>query len=229
MAIKKVHLPDGSEVVIDEWLHWPQFSTVEFAGGVALNLRAFTYVTGQRVPQQGAVAGGPRTATEVDTNQVARTRINHDEAYLAYSITYEHFALSDAFLDDPVNAVLAAPAPVLLSQNLRRLQRDVVVEFIVGAGIDKPQFRAPMSWIGQGPGAPAFTSGDTVAAGIQFSYGTAGCPSPKDQRRWQLPIYVQSDRVLFVQMTSFPGAIADLTQDVRIRWYLDGLKRRPVA
>lgn len=226
MAIKKVHLPDGSEVVIDEWLHWPQFSTVEFAGGVALNLRAFTYVTGQRVPQQGAVAGGPRTATEVDTNQVARARINHDEAYLAYSITYEHFALTDAVLAGPI---LQAPAPALLSQNLRRLQRDVVVEFVVGAGIDKPQFRAPFAWIGQGPGAPAYTSGDAVVAGTNFTYGTAGCPSPKDQRRWQLPIYVQSDRVLYVQMTSFPGAIADLTQDVRIRWYLDGLKRRPVA
>ena len=229
MAIKKVHLPDGSEVVIDEWLHWPQFSTIEFAAGVALNLRAFTYVTGQRVPQQGAVAGGPRTATEVDTNQVARTRMNHDEAYLAYSITYEHFALSNAYLDDPTNIIVGAPAPVLLSQNLRRLQRDVVVEFIVGAGIDKPQFRAPMSWIGQGPGAPAATSGDAIAAGLNLSYGTAGQPSPTDQRKWNLPIYVQSDRVLYLSMSSYPGAIADLTQDVRIRWYLDGLKRRPVA
>ena len=126
-------------------------------------------------------------------------------------------------------SIVGAPAPVLLSQNLRRLQRDVVVEFIVGAGSDKPQFRAPMSWIGQGPGAPAATSGDAIAAGLNLSYGTAGQPSPKDQRTWNLPSYVQSDRVLYLSMSSYPGAIADLTQDVRIRWYLDGLKRRPVA
>ncbi len=228
MAIKKVHLPDGSEVVIDEWLHWPQFSVVEFAAASTINIRAFTYVQGQRVPQVGAVPGGARTATSTDTNQVARTRMNHDEAYLAYSITYEHFALSDATATASPSIILA-PTPLLLSQNLRRLQRDIVVELVVGAGIDKPQFRAPMSWIGQGPGAPAYGSGDTVAAGFQISYGTAGDPAPKDQRKWNLPIFIQSDRVMYLQMTSFPGAIADLSQAVRIRWYLDGLKRRPVA
>ncbi len=226
MAIKKVHLPDGSDVVIDEWLHWPTFSTIEFAAGVALNLRAFTYVQGQNVPQQGALV--PRTATETDTNQVSRTRMNHDEAYLVYAITYEHFALSDATIDeDP--PILLAPAPVLLSQNLRRLQRDCVVELLVGAGIRKPQFRAPFAWIGQSAGAPAYASGDAVAPGIAFSYGTGGEICAKNQRSLQLPIFIQSDRVMFLTMRSEYGAIADLTQDVRMRWYLDGLKRRPVA
>ncbi len=226
MAIKKVHLPDGSDVVIDEWLHWPTFSTIEFAAGVALNLRAFTYVQGQNVPQQGALV--PRTATETDTNQVSRTRMNHDEAYLVYAITYEHFALSDATIDeDP--PILLAPAPVLLSQNLRRLQRDCVVELLVGAGIRKPQFRAPFAWIGQSAGAPAYASGDQVAPNIAFSYGTGGEICAKNQRSLQLPIFIQSDRVMFLTMRSEYGAIADLTQAVRMRWYLDGLKRRPVA
>ncbi len=230
MAIKKVHLPDGSEVVIDEWLHWPQFSTVEFAAGITINLRAYTYVAGQRVPQQGAVPGGARTSTEADTNQVARTRINHDEAYLAYSLTYEHFALDDDTIPDASpGGILVAPAPILNSQNLRRLQRDLVISLFVGAGINKPQFRAPFAWIDQGPGAPAYTSGDAVAAGINFSYGTAGDISPKAQRKWNLPIFIQSDRVFYLQMQSYPGAIADLTQAVRLRWYMDGLKRRPVA
>lgn len=227
MAIKTVHLPDGSEVVIDEWLDWPQYSTVEFAAASAINLRAFTYVTGQRVPQQGVIPGGARNANDADTNQVTRSRMNHDEAYLVYSLTYEHFALSSATLGDP--NVLGAPLPVLLSQNLRRLQRDIVVSLLIGAGQSKPQLRAPMSWIGQGAGAPAYTSGDAVAAGTRFSYGTAGQPSPKDQRRLNLPIYIQSDRVMFLLMRSYPGAIADLTQSVRIRWTLCGLKRRPVA
>jgi hypothetical protein len=226
MAIKKVHLPNGEEIVIDEWLHWPQYSVIEFAAGVSLNLRAFTYVVGQRVPNQGLA---PRNATEADTNQVARTRMNHDEAYLAYSLTYEAFALSDAFLDPPGNAILGAPAPAMLSQNLRRLQRDLVIELVVGAGIDKPQFRAPFSWVDQGVGAPAYTSGDGVAAGVQFSYGTAGDISPKSQRRWMLPIFIASDRVFYVKLQSFPGAIVDLTQDVSLKVYLDGLKRRPVA
>lgn len=229
MAIKKVHLPDGSDVVIDEWLHWPTFSTIEFGAGVALNLRAFTYVQGQNVPQQGVVPGGARTATETDTNQVSRTRMNHDEAYLVYAVTYEHFALSDASVGQGEAAVLLAAAPVLLSQNLRRLQRDVVVELIVGAGIRKPQFRAPFAWIGQSAGAPAYGSGDTVAPGISVSAGSAGEICAKNQRSLQLPIFIQSDRVMFLTVRSEYGAMLDLSQAVRLRWYLDGLKRRPVA
>lgn len=230
MAIKKVHLPDGSEVIIDEWLHWPQFSVIEFGAAVALNLRAFTYVQGQNVPQQGVIPGGARTATESDTNQVSRTRMNHDEAYLAYSLTYEHFALSDATIPDQSPAgILVAPAPVLSADNLRRLQRDVVVELIIGAGILKPQFRAPFAWIGQSAGSPAWTSGDAPAAAVAFSYGTAGEMTAKNQRRWNLPIFIQSDRVMFLQVRSEQGAITDLDQAVRLRWYLDGLKRRPVA
>jgi hypothetical protein len=222
MAIKNIRLPDGSEVVIDEWLHWQQFSTIEFAAGAQINLKAFTYVQGQVVPQTGLVA---RNATEVDTNQVAKTRMNYDEAYLCYAISYEHFALSDAANDDS----LFAPAPVLLSQNLRRLQRDLVISLVVGANIKKPQARAPFSRFGQSVGAPAWTSSQALGAGINFSYGTGGAMTASNQRRYALPVYIASDRVFYLETRSFPGAIVDLTQAVRLRWYLDGLKRRPVA
>lgn len=229
MAMQKVRLPDGSDVVFDEWLHYSIYSVVEFAAASNINLTAFTYVVGQRVAQTAGVPGGPRNATNADTNQVIRGKINHDESYLAYSLTYEHFALSDAFLDPPTDSILGAPPPVLLSQNLRRLQRDVVVELLVGAGISKPQFRSPMSWVGQSPGAPAYTSGDGIQAGTQFSYGTAGEVSAKTQRRWRLPIFIGQDRTFSLRLRSYPGEITDLTQAGRLRWYLDGLKRRPVG
>lgn len=223
MAIKKVRLPDGSEVVIDEWLHWQQFSTIEFAAALQVNLRAFTYVQGQVVPQQGLA---PRNATESDTNQVAKTRMNQDEAYLCYAITYEHFALSNA--EQSPGPVLQAPAPVLLSQNLRRLQRDLVIELVVGANITKPQARVPFSHLGQSVGAPAFPSSQALGVATAFSYGTAGRVESTNQRRFQLPVYIASDRVFHLGARSYQ-AIADLTQRVRLRFYLDGLKRRPVA
>lgn len=224
MAIKKVRLPDGSEVVIDEWLHYQQFSTVEFAAALQVNLRAFTYVQGQVVPQQGLAQ---RNATESDTNQVAKTRMNQDEAYLCYALTYEHFALTDAsFGEGP--ATLQAAAPVLLSQNLRRLQRDLVVELVVGANVTKPQARMPFSHLGQSVGAPAWSSTQALGANTAFSYGTAGQVQATNQRRFQLPVYIASDRVFYLGLRSYQ-AIADLTQAVRLRFYMDGLKRRPVA
>lgn len=225
MAIKTIKMPDGKLVEIDEWLHWPQFSTVEFTAASSVNLRLFTYVVGQRVPAQGVAA---RNATESDTNQVARARMNHDESFIAFNMTYEPFALtSDTSAGSP--ALTLAVAPAILATNLRRLQRDLMVDLFVGAGITKPMARAPLSYYGQGVGSPAWGTGDAVAVGVHISYGTGGRISPLNQRRWNLPVFIESDRVMFVHLHSPPGAVVGLGQNIRLRWYIDGLKRRPVA
>src|SRR5574341_624199 len=93
MAIQQIRLPNGAEFNIEEWLHWPVYSTIEGAAGSNVNLFAFGYVVGNRVPQAGVISTGPRDATESDTNQVVRARVNHDEAYIIFSQTYEHFAI----------------------------------------------------------------------------------------------------------------------------------------
>lgn len=237
MAIQKLKLPTGEVVSIDEWIAIPRYSTIEFGSDVDPNLRAFSYVVGQRVPQQGTIpaAFAGRNATETDTNQTTRTRINHDQAYLAYSLTYEAFALDDATIPDASPAgTLITGAPVLSSRNLRILQRDLVVSLTIGANIDKPQARFPFSWMGQGPGALAYPSGDTVAAGVAFSYGTGGgTPTPKNQRSWKLPVWIASDRVFYVEVSSkrSPRTANNPrhSQALRLRLYVDGLNRRPVA
>jgi len=245
MAIEKIKLPDGRTVELSEWLHWPQYSTVEGQGGInanldplglgngaAINLRLFTYVVGAQIPQAGSPSTGRRSATRSDTNQVARARINHDEAYLAFSMTYEMFALND---DLPIPGLpnnVQAVEPIFTGGNLRRLQRDVLYELFVGARINKPQVRAPLSYFGQGVGAVAWGSGDALNTGaevINLSYGTGGPVSPMNQRRWQLPVYVHSDRVMFARLYSPVGQIVGLSQDWRFKGYMDGLKRRPVA
>lgn len=228
MAIKQFRLPHGETITIDEWLHWPQFSVLEFGPNQVVNLRCFTYVQGQRVPQQGVIPGGARNATESDTNQVSRSRMNHDEAYLAYSVTYEPFALADATQGSPLQIV--ADFPMISALDLRRLQRDMIVSFVVGAGITKPQFRAPLSWIGQGPGTHMFGVGPAPLAGVNISAGTAGEPSPRTQRKWELPIYIQSDRVMYLQLQTIRSDTETLQSvAIRMRFYIDGLKRRPVA
>lgn len=245
MAIEKIKLPDGTEVALSEWLHWPLFSTVEAEGGlnagadplglgngVSVNMLLFSYVAGNPVPQTGTVPNPGRMATDSDTNQVAKTRMNHDEAMIVFSMTYEIFALTD---DTPIPTLpnnTAALAPVLTGDNLRRLQRDCMYELLVGAGITKPQARAPLSYYGQGVGSPAWGSGDelnTAAQVLNYSYGTAGYVSPLNQRRWQLPVYVHSDRVMKARISSPQGQIVGLSQSWQFKGYLDGLKKRAVA
>jgi len=235
MAIKEIRLPDGSAVQIDEWLHWPAFSTFEASKTAALDLRIFSYVVGGQLPQSGTPAGGRRSATITDTNWTSRSRVNHDESYLFYSMTYEHFALenNEPYTTDPAD--LQATQPVLTGTNLRLLQQHVMLELFVGAGISKPQASAPLSYYGQGVGAQAYGSGDalTIAQGaatqLNLNYGTAGPVSPRNQRTWALPINIAPDRVAFARLHSPIGVVPDLDQDYSLRVYADGLKRRPVA
>lgn len=225
MAIKEINLPTGEKIVIDEWLHWATFSTMEFGATDRLDLRCFTYIVGQTVSHTAGVAA--RRATTTDTNQVIKGQTNFDEALLIYAITYEPWALTDAEVGSPAVLLAAAPAP--FSTDVRKLQRHTVMEFNVGAKISKPQISCPMSFIGQSVGAPAYAPGDAAAfaGGATLSYGTAGQPTGLNQRLQKLPIYVESSRTMFLKLKS-PTALT-LEADYRVRWYLDGLKRRPVA
>lgn len=228
MAMESVRLPNGEEVVFDEWLHYPNFSTLEFASTAAVNLRIFTYTVGDRVPSTGLTT---RTANEADTNQVAKGRMNWDEGFRVFSMTYEVFALTDASITLSPNTIIAGEYPVVTALNMRRMQRDLMVQLNIGADIDKPQVRAPFSYFHQGIGAWAYGSGDKPDVLSAVSYGTGGIPKWASQRRYPFPVKIGSDNVMYVKV--YAGAetstVSGLTQSIRQRWYLDGVKRRPLG
>ena len=64
---------------------------------------------------------------------------------------------------------------------------------------------------------------------MAYSQGTGGAIDARNQRRLELPIYIESQQVAFMKVSSPIGTITGLDQSVRLRWYWDGLKRRPVA
>jgi hypothetical protein len=233
MAIREIRMPDGTNLKLDEWVHYPLYSTIEFARFSKINLKAFSYTVGQQVPTEGLAK---RTATEADTNQVVRGRTNHDEAMVVYSITYEIFGLSNGSVDPSASATtpLAATAPQYSRHNLLALQRSMLVELFVGANINKPQLRAPFSRIAQSIGPSIHgTTLATVAAGPTLTLGgtdlaTGGRLSASNQWRLEIPIYIESDRVFNVRCST-PERLSDMNQDTRLRLVLDGMKRRPVA
>jgi hypothetical protein len=235
VTIQKIKLPDGSTFNIEEWLHWPVYSTVEANAGISVNLNAFSYVVGQNIPRAGLPA---RQATYSDTNQVSRSRMNHDEAMIVFSMTYEQFAIEGVTNSNSQYSVppldMEALAPVLSGTNLARLRRDLMINLLIGAGSSKPMASAPLSYIGQGIGAAAWGSGDALAivtggaTALNLNYATGGVLGPKNQRLWSLPVMIDSDRVMKCQVNSPAGAI-DVTQAWSLKIYLDGLKKRPVA
>lgn len=226
MAMERIKLPNGEVVQFDEWLHWPVYSTIEFASTAGVNLRAFTYVEGQRVPSTGLAA---RLADASDTNQVAKGRMNWDESYRVFSMTYEVFGLSNDEITAASPDILVAQSAMYSGTNLRRLQRDLIIELLVGADIEKPQVKAPFSYFQQGIGPWVSASGDTVDTNDAISQGTGGTPRWCSQRLYPFPIKIGNDRVMYLKVHAPTGVIQGLNQDTRLRWYMDGVKRRPLG
>jgi hypothetical protein len=226
---------------LDEWSHWPLYTTVEGAANVAVSLRGFSYIVGQSVPRAGNLP--QRTATVADTNQATRARINRDEAYIVFAMTYEPFAV-EQFDDDGDGTNNSdftaapfdeeAPQPMLSGTNLRMMQMQCMLELFLGANINKPMASAPLAWYGQSAGAwvsgagTAVTIANGAAAAVNLNYGTAGQLSADNQRRWVLPVEINSDTPMYSKLST-PAGTLDVDQAWRMRQYLDGLKRRPVV
>ena len=124
MAIEKIKLADGTEINVEEWLMWPLFSTglgqATGGNGVGGELRFFEYIVGDNLPQLGTPAGTPLQAGPADTNQVVRGKINHDEGFIVFNMTYDVFALTDT--PEVVTDRVQATAPIFTGTNLRRIR-----------------------------------------------------------------------------------------------------------
>jgi hypothetical protein len=221
-----IRLPDGTELNAEKWLHWPLFSTAEWASTDGIDFDLFSYTVGQPVVQGPGIPR--RNATEVDTNVVRGGVMNQDESAIVFALTYEIFGLSEGEEGSP--PVVVAPVPEFTAGNLRRLQRDLVIALTVGADIIKPQHGVPFSWIHQSIGPESYTS-----ATNPLHIATGGRATPKNQEQLGLPIYIGGFGEAFepgnsiaykLNLDSPLGVIQDLTQDVRLRWYFDCLRMR---
>ncbi len=225
MANNAVRLQNGQQIIIDEWLHWPVYSTHEFAAGQKVDLLAFTYTEGTNVPSVGVTK---RTSTLCDTNMNAKSRTNQDEELVIFSITPEIIGLSNASSDPEISppvAPFAALAPLVSAHNMRVLQEELLIEFYVGAKVTKPQMRAPLGLLPSSVGTylhgTANYGGDNA-----LDVGHNGPVSACSQWKFELPVRVESDKIVKLRAFS-PRALTRLNQSIRIRWYLDCLKKRP--
>lgn len=237
-SLNRILMADGSEFSLSEWLHQPVWSTIEFASSAPINLRAFNYVEGRNVSSAGLPK---RQATAIDTNLVRQRAMNQDEALLCFGITVEFFGLGDITYttgQGPVITHTVAPAPALSGTDLRRLQRDLMLDIFVGAGLKKPQFDAPLGYYGSSVGITAAASGDdTTTTLLNLDHGTAGRASPTNQQQLTMPLYIGgfgdnampgNAMTFFAKVWNpYSGAISGLRQAVRMRITCDGLKKRP--
>lgn len=235
--VREVILPDGQKVVPADWTSAePLWSTIEVSAGQFPLLRAFSYSAGADVP--GSI--GPRIATDCDTNlQGQGSVLPENEELICYNLAIEVFklgtALSTDYFPDADNPEVPLP-------DMLRMQRDLVITFKIAA--IKEYTHATMGYFPAGTGvAYAMSGGLTKISSGQTGVAVAnnGSPSPADVRVFSSPLYVAGGESFSIDVSAGPGEVVglNLAPDtaeapqspgrMRMRMFLDGLRRRPVA
>ena len=227
--IIRVRLPDGREYVPSDWTtSEPLYSTVEVGAGSFPLLTAFSYSRGGTVPG----SPGPRDAILTDTNLEGEgNRLPENEELIIYNISIEVFkngVEGDASeFPDPEN-------PEVPITDMLRLQQDLLC--ILKIANVKEYTRAPIGYFPAGTGVNYTISGGVSRAAASGS-GTVrannGGTSPMDMRTLASPLYVAGGESLQVDIKAGPGQVNNLNlaeaARMRLRIFLDGYRRRPVA
>ncbi len=226
----KVRLPNGNVLTPGDWTSAePLWSVVEVAAGPFPLLTAFSYSQGGPVP--GSV--GPRDAILSDTNlQGEGNRLPENEELIVYNLQCSVFKIGAAASVDnfPDCDQPGVPLPDML-----RLQRDLLFEFVI-AGV-KDYTQSPMGYFPAGMGVSTMYSGGRtrVSGGAPTGEVVAynGGASRYDVRQFASPTYVVGGETFKIDIRPAEGEVVNLNLQpdarMRLKIYLDGYRRRPVA
>lgn len=226
----KVRLPDGRVLTPGDWTTAePLWSTVEIGAGAFPVLTAFSYGEGGDVP--GSI--GPRESTLADTNlQGEGSRLPENEELVVFNIAVEVFRIGDTYLDPDPDVIPHADAPDVDLKEILRLQRDLLVIFRIA--FVKEYTRSPLSYWAASTGVAGTYAGGLNQAGVSgFLSANNGSWNADEGRVLASPLYVQGGESMQVDIKAGPGEVQDLNVGVasrmRLRIFLDGYRRRPVA
>lgn len=230
----QIRLPNGCMVAPGDYTAAePLYSTVEVGTAAFTILSAFSYGRGGDVP--GSV--GPRMSNYADTNLEGEgNRLPENEEIFIYALAVEVFMLG---VEDTPEAIPPAQAPDVSVLNMLRLQRDLFVETRIGTDA-KRYTHAPLSWFPGGTGALQWNSGALTPAGTGYFAGNNGMPNTYDSRQFASPLHIAGGETFGVDFKPGPGSVVGLNLDqtppsgtvqgrMRLRTFLEGLRRRPMA
>lgn len=231
----KVRLPNGNILTPGDWTaSEPLWSTVEVAAGPFPLLSAFSYSRGGTVPG----SPGPRDAILTDTNlQGEGNRLPENEELIVFNLQISVFKIGEAA---SVDQFPDADQPGVPLPDMLRLQRDLLTEFRIASVKDYTQ--SPIGYFAAGMGVTVGYSGgrSKVSGGAPTGEVVAynGSPSRYDVRQFASPMYVAGGEGFKVDFRPARGEILNLNlvpateggqSRMRLRVYLDGYRRRPVA
>jgi hypothetical protein len=235
--IYKIRTPDGNVVTPGDWTGAePLFSVVEVAEGALTILTAFSYGIGNSdVP--GSI--GPRRATDADTNLEGEgNRLPENEELIIFNLAVEVFAIGGPGAA-AADLIPQSDPPEVSLLNMLRLQRDMLVTIRI-ASVNKRYIEAPIGYFPASTGVMNFTAGarSSLSAGVSgYVSANNGSHNADDVRELSSPLRIKGGETFGVDFLPGPGQINGLNVDsatpgdgrLRLRTYLDGYRRRPVA
>lgn len=243
--VTKVRLPDGRVLTPGDWTSAePLYSTIEIAPGPYTTLQAFSYALGGDVPGSNVGTASPRKSNLADTNLLGQgAQLPENEELIVYAMEIEAFTVvpgSTTLVTLDNDGLFNSPAlPHVSVLNMLRLQRDLVCVLKIASV--KEYTRAPLAWFPASTGvAPTYSQAQTappVGSDLGFVTGNNGSTDVGGKRVFASPLYVDGGEALVVDFLAPKGEIEDLDLDVdgepvgriRLRTFLDGYRKRPVA
>lgn len=228
--IYKIRLPDGNVVTPGEWTTAePLYSTVEIGAAAFPVLTAFSYGEGGTVP--GSV--GPRSSTLIDTNlKGAGSQLPENEQILIHTIGVSIFKLGAAA---SVARFPDADNPHVPLDDMLRLQRDIVMRLRI-ASVKDFTHSCISYWPGGMGVASTYSGGRSAVSGAAANgevVANNGSPSVDGQRRLASPLAIAGGEAFGIEFRPGPGQVNNLNLAAaaryRLRCYIDGVRRRPVA
>ena len=228
--VTKVRLPDGRVLTPGDWTSAePLYSTIEIAPGPYTTLQAFSDALGGDVPGSNVGLGSPRKSNLADTNLLGQgAQLPENEELIVYAMEVEAFTLlNNGGSDEGINPPALPHVSVL---NMLRLQRDFVLVMKIASV--KEYTRAPLAWFPASTGVTP-TYSDAVNGNAGFVTGNNGSTDVGGKRVFASPLYVDGGEALVIDFLAPQGQIEGLslgeTGRIRLRTFLDGYRKRPVA
>lgn len=233
----KVRAPNGDVYSPGDWTGAePLWSTVEVAEGSIQPLPAYSYGKGA-----AAVPGsiGPRKANDADTNLEGEGgRLPENEEIIIFNIACEVFTIG-AGGDSTEDEIPQSDPPEVTALNLLRLQRDMLVTLRI-ASVNKRYIEAPIGYFPASTGVKQYTSGarSEVSDGASgYVSANNGSHNAHEIRELSSPLRIRGGETFSLDFIPGPGSIEQLNVvdtnntagRLRIRSFLDGYRRRPVA
>lgn len=238
--ITQIRLPNGRVIALVDWSDMPLFSTVDLLNGFTdQTIQAFNYIVSDQVSSSQNV-NIRRTATDKDTNISSPGTLAATEEMLVYNIKVEPYqyivAAGDASTVGEASSIATTGGPIMEGALLSFLQSRLLLQLEVS---QKLYANAGLGYFNQGFGA--FTTAVAgPAAAVTRSLSNQGVPTADAPRSFTIPVHIGGQENYRLNLVNSLGsavpfidfdgaAAAEGTSLVSLRFYLEGLYKRPVS